>query len=277
MSTKNLIHLKNTAVFIILLLLSIKSYSQELFVYTEPASNMATNNVGVRIMASAMYRKSNSDINFHLMPELMYGVSDKIMVHTAAFVSNRNSSLVGEGGSVYAKYKFLNNDEVQKHFRMATYGRYSFNNADIHQEEINLVGHNSGYEAGLVATQLLHKVAISSSVGYSQAQNNGGKYEFPSNQPNTVSNYTLSFGKLMLPKKYKDYGQTNLNLMCEFLGQTLLQNGKSYFDIAPSVQLIIDSKMRIDVGYRHELYSSMQRSAPNGFLVRFEYNFFNVF
>lgn len=277
MTTKNLIHLKNTVGFIILLLLSIKSYSQELFVYTEPASNMATNNVGVRIMASAMNRKSNSDINFHLMPELMYGVSDKIMVHTAAFVSNRNGSLVGEGGSVYAKYKFLNNDEVQKHFRMATYGRYSFNNADIHQEEINLVGHNSGYEAGLVATQLLHKFAISSSVGYLRAQNNGGKYEFPSNQPNTVSNYTLSFGKLMLPKKYKDYGQSNLNLMCEFLGQTLLQNGKSYFDIAPSVQLIIDSKMRIDVGYRHELYSSMQRSAPNGFLVRFEYNFFNVF
>ena len=277
MTTKNLIHLKNTVGFIILLLLSIKSYSQELFVYTEPASNMATNNVGVRIMASAMNRKSNNDINFHLMPELMYGVSDKIMVHTAAFVSNRNGSLVGEGGSVYAKYKFLNNDEVQKHFRMATYGRYSFNNADIHQEEINLVGHNSGYEAGLVATQLLHKFAISSSVGYLRAQNNGGKYEFPSNQPNTVSNYTLSFGKLMLPKKYKDYGQSNLNLMCEFLGQTLLQNGKSYFDIAPSVQLIIDSKMRIDVGYRHELYSSMQRSAPNGFLVRFEYNFFNVF
>ena len=211
------------------------------------------------------------------MPELMYGINNKFMIHATSFLSNRNRSLVSEGGSLYFKYKFFNNDDVQRHFRVATYGRYSFNNSDIHQEEINLLGHNSGYEAGIVATQLLHKVAISSSISYAKAFDNTAINKFPNNQPSAATNYTLSFGKLMLPKKYKDYAQTNLNIMCEFLGQILTPNGKSFLDIAPSAQLIINSKMRIDIGYRKELYSNMIRTAPNGFLLRLEYNFFNAF
>ena len=93
----------------------------------------------------------------------MYGLSNKVMLHATGFISTRNQGFIAEGGSVYAKYKFLNFDEVQEHFRVATFGRYSFNSSDVHQEEINLLGHNSGYEVGFVATQLLHKLAISAS------------------------------------------------------------------------------------------------------------------
>jgi hypothetical protein len=38
----------------------------------------------------------------------------------------------------------------------------------------------------------------------------------------------LSFGKLMYPKKYTSFKQTNINLMVEFVGQTINENGKSY-------------------------------------------------
>ncbi len=269
--------MKKLIIFLIVLVVFSEAYTQELFLFAEPASNMATNNLGIRLAASAMNKKDVSGINFHLMPELMYGINNKFMLHTTAFLSNRSSSLITEGGSIYLKYKFLNKDEVQRHFRMAAYGRYSFNNSDIHQEEINLYGHNTGYEAGIVATQLLHKVAISSSVSYSKAFDNSSNNKFPSTQSNDATNYTISIGKLMLPKKYKDYAQPNLNLMCEFLGQILTPNGKSFLDIAPSAQLIIKSKMRVDIGYRQELYSNMLRTAPNGFLLRLEYNFFNTF
>lgn len=61
--------------------------------------------------------------------------------------------------------------------------------------------------------------------------------------------------------------------MVEFVGQTLHNNGKSYFDIVPSIQFIIFSQARIDVAYRQELYSSMLRSAPNGFYLNLEYTF----
>lgn len=269
--------MRSTIFLFLLLSCSLISKAQELFVFTEPASNMAKGNLGIRFMNSVMKETFGKGYNTHLMPELMYGINNKWMVHASTFVSNRNNSLVTEGGSFYVKHKFLNIDDVQKHFRMAAFGRYSFNNADIHQEEINLIGHNSGYELGINATQLLHKLAISGGLSYIQAFNNGTKYEFPNNQSDKVMYYTLSFGKLTLPKKYKDYKQTNMNLMCEFLGQSLVNNGKTYLDIAPSIQFIFLSKIRLDVAYRQQLYANMLRTAPNGLVVRFEYNFFNVY
>jgi len=40
------------------------------------------------------------------------------------------------------------------------FGRYSFNNADIHQEEIETIGHNTGFEVGIVAAQLVKKLPL---------------------------------------------------------------------------------------------------------------------
>jgi hypothetical protein len=255
------------------------SNAQELFVFTEPASNMPANVLGGRMMTSFMKQKDGDGTNFHMMPEIMYGVSSKFMLHSQAFISNRGNDLVTEGGSIYGQYKFLNNDDVNSHFRMAAYGRASLNNADIHQEELETMGHNTGFEIGVIGTQLLHKVALSSSVSFERVYNNRsyGEYVFPANQSNSAINYTFSAGKLMLPKKYIGYDQTNFNLMLEFLGQRLNDNGKSYLDIAPSMQFIIFSRARLDIGYRHQLYSDMYRSAPNGFVFKFEYNFYNVF
>jgi hypothetical protein len=47
-------------------------------------------------------------------------------------------------------------------------------------------------------------------------------------------------------------------------------------DIAPSVQMIFNSQARVDIGYRKQLSTTLLRSAPNGFFVRLEYNFFNA-
>lgn len=264
-------------VFILLYSMFFCVKAQELFVFTEPASNMAKGNLGIRLMESTLKETIGDGFYTHVMPELMYGVSKNIMVHSTAFFSKKRSGFVAEGGSLYAKYKFLNIDDVKQHFRMSTFARYSFNNAKIHQEEINLIGYNTGYELGINATQLLHKFALSGGLSFIQALNNGKTYQLPKNQSANALYYTLSLGKLMLPKKYTDYKQTNVNLMCELLGQSLIPNGKYYLDIAPSIQFILMSKMRIDLAYRQQLYSSMNRTAPNGFFIRLEYNFYNVY
>jgi hypothetical protein len=159
---------------------------------------------------------------------------------------------------------------------MAAYGRASLNNSDIHQEEIETNGHNSGYEAGLIATQLLHKVALSASASYEHAMDNSEVNKFPANQSNDAMNYTFSIGKLMLPKEYKSYKQVNLNLMAEFIAQRLNVSGKYFVDIAPSIQFIFNSQTRVDLGYRKELKSNMVRTAPSGFMLRFEHLLFNV-
>jgi hypothetical protein len=267
--------MKHFVVFI-LLSFSLKSNAQELFVMTEPASNMPAGAIGLRAMNSFMYEKDGT-LNYHIMPEIMWGASQKWMFHLQSFHSNRSTEgLKIEGGSVYAKYRFYSNDDIHKHFRMAAYGRYSINNADIHQEEIETMGHNTGYEGGVVATKLVNKVAVSSSLSFEKALNNLANNKFPIVQSNNATNYTLSVGILMYPKKYTSLKQTNINLMCEFLGQTLNSNGKSYLDVVPSLQFIIRSQARIDLAYRKELYSAMNRTAANGFMVKFEYSFFNV-
>ncbi len=261
---------------IITLFIHLQTNGQELFVMTEPASNMPAGSIGIRAMNSFMFDKSNK-LNYHLMPEIMWGINQKWMVHLQSFQSNRTTSGLNlEGGSFYAKYRFYSSDDLHKHFRLATYGRISLNRADIHQEEIETMGHNSGGELGIIATQLVNKLAISGSVSYEKAVDNTSINKFPETQSNNATNYTLSFGRLMYPRVYKDLKQPNVNLMVEFLGQTLNQNGKSNLDIVPSIQFIIRSRARIDLAYRKELYSNMLRTAPNGFLIKFEYTFFNV-
>lgn len=264
----------------LLLTASLTTNAQELFVFTEPASNMAAGTVGLRAGNWFMKETHGGKINYHLAPEVMVGISKKLMAHGDVFFSNKDGGFAAEGGSVYAKYRFFSLDEVQQHFRIAAYSRYSFNKAEIHQEEINLYGHNSGWEGGVVATKLMHKVALSSSLSYLHAQNNG-RNKFPADinaiQNRRAVNYTFSAGRLMYPEEYTDYNQTNVNLMVEVLGQYNPGLKKQYLDIAPSVQFIINSRSRIDLAYRYQLVSSLTRTAPEGVFIRFEHNFFNVF
>jgi hypothetical protein len=254
-----------------------RAHGQELFVYTEPASNMPAKSLGIRMNNWLMQEQYSSAINYHLIPELMWGVNKNLMLHAEGFVSNRNKGLAIEGGAFYAKYRFLSKDKVYRHFRMAAFTRLAFNNSDIHQEEIETNGHNSGFEGGIIATQLLHKQAISATVSYEHATNNAGGNELPPLQANKAINYTLSTGRLLLPKNYTNYNQMNLNVMVECLGQYLPENGKSFMDATASVQFIFNSQTRVDIGYKRELYSNMIRTAPNGFLIRIEHLLFNAF
>lgn len=265
-----------------LLLLTVLSFqvkAQELFVVTEPASNVPAGSIGFKLGESLMKEQFKAGYNYHMMPEITWGINKNLMLRASGFISNRNSEstqLKTEGGSLYSKYRFLSTDNLHSHFRMSAFFRYSFNNADIHQEEIETMGHNSGFEGGFVATQLIKKVAISSSISVEKALDNKPDYPFPNSQSNIAFNYTLSFGKLMYPRQYSDFKQTNINLMIEFIGQTLNENQKSFLDVVPSIQFIVNSQARIDLAYKQELYSSMLRSAPNGFYLNLQYTFFSL-
>ncbi|HMC99540.1 MAG TPA: hypothetical protein VKH37_05275 [Ferruginibacter sp.] len=256
-----------------------KASAQELFVFTEPASNMATGTLGIRMNNSFMYGSSSFDASYQFAPELMLGVNKKLMLHVEGFFNNSNNnrfSYVGIAG--YAKYRFYSVDDVHSHFRMAAFGRISSSNSPIMQEAIDLNGSNTGYEAGLVATKLLNKFAYSASASFLYAMDNrgGNKFVFGYSHRNAFA-YSASIGKLLLPKVYTSYKQTNLNAMLEFLGQANSASGRGYLDIAPSFQLIINSVARIDVGQRIKIGGNLQRTAANTGFLRLEYNFFNLF
>ncbi|WP_204336560.1 hypothetical protein, partial [Proteus mirabilis] len=64
----------------------------------------------------------------------------------------------------YAKYRFLSHDAIKKHFRMAAFGEVSHSVNKPTYEELSIEGDQSGIRYGLIATQLLHKLALSATV-----------------------------------------------------------------------------------------------------------------
>ena len=258
-------------------IVSSQGNAQELFVYSEPASNMPAHSIGIRASNWFMGGQNDKSPDYHFIPELMWGAGKNLMLHAEGFFGNSHQRLEAEGIGFYGKYRLYTHDEVYKHFRLAVFGRVTTNNSPVVREEIELNGFNSGYQLGLIATQLLHKQAFSTSLYFTQALNNGNGNKYPSVQPDQAINASLSAGRLLFPKNYTGYDQTNVNIMAELLGQHLVGSGKSYLDIAPSVQFIFNSQLRVDVGYRKELYSNMSRVTANGLMVRIEYLLFNTF
>lgn len=265
------------------LLLSLYAGAQELYVSTEPASNMPANSLGIR-MTSRFFKMEHERITgMRFEPELMWGVSKRLMVHLAAYASNQmQPSIEPEGGSIYAKYRFFSKDDLHSHFRMAAYVKGALINNPYypesnHNADMDLDGGTSGIATGVIATQLIHKLAVSGSLGYNRYMNNT-KDKLPDNMSANAVNYSLSAGYLLLPRTYRSFEQTNLNLYVELLGKsnTDAVSRNHYVDIAPAIQFIFNSVTRLDLSYRTQLFGNMPRNVFNTFMIRFEHNIFNV-
>lgn len=249
--------------------------AQELFVNTEPASNMATGAIGFRLTNTLLPLPGKTA--FRASPEIMFGVSRHIMLHLNVYGSNAyQAPFKFEGISVYGKLRVLALDQAQAHFRIALYGRASLIYNPVNFQEINLQGENSGALGGIVLTQLIHKLALSASADLTYARNNVG-HAFPPGMHHDQIGYTLSAGYLLLPRSYTDYKQTNVNLYVELLGKNGLEGKGNFIDIAPAIQFIINSKSRIDVSYQRQLAGNMTRLSTQSYLLRLEYNIFNAF
>lgn len=264
-------------------------HAQELFVFTEPASNMAARSFGLRL--DNTFYQMNPGYAYRLAPELMWGAGRKWMIHASAYASDMfGSNFHMEGGSLYAKYRFFASDAVHRHFRMAAFAKgawvsnpdsLSWDGVTRHSDEIDLGGTNSGFQGGVVATQLVHKLALSGSLSYLHRWDPTG--ESHSTKPayggasEQAMDYTVSAGLLLLPRHYRDYRQLNVNLMCELLGSAALDKTSGYLDLAPGLQFIVNSIARIDLGYRAQVAGHMERYAANAFFLRLEYNFLNAY
>ncbi|MFI5451525.1 hypothetical protein ACHMWN_05150 [Pedobacter sp. UC225_61] len=249
-------------------------HAQELYVFTEPASNMPSKSIGIRLANEGFF---SPDFRSRSVGEVMIGLNKNLMFHAQGFLSDMDGKYRLEGGSFYAKYRFLSSDEAQSHFRGAAYGRISTSKRPTYTEDINFEGDNSGWQGGLIFTQLIHKLALSATIGYSQAFENKSKQLIGMPQPDKMLNYSLSSGYLVLPFVYKNYNQPNFNVYLEVLGKTNPDNGNSYLDLAPAVQLILNSRTRIDLGYRFQAVGNLQnRYLKNMYLAKVEFNFFNI-
>jgi hypothetical protein len=213
------------------------------------------------------------------MPEIMFGLGRKMMLHVSSTFANMHTNdFRFESVSMYAKYRFLSNDEVHKHFRMAVFADASYTRSPFHYDEITLMGDKTGVEAGLIATQLVNKLAVSATVSHTQLLDKSrfNKVLYIPERNYSSVNYALSAGYLLLPIRYTDFKQTNLNLYVELLGQQTVDRRTHYIDMAPAVQFIFNSISKLNIGYRFQLSGNMDRMTNNSVLVSYEYTFLNA-
>src|SRR4030095_2324549 len=128
----------NNKVKIFLLLLSVVlasiTYSQELFPFTEPASNMPAKSMSLKMSAMLGKGVHGNGLEQRYSPEVMFGISKKWMLHAGLTLSNMYEIFYYyESARIYATYRFLSKDDVHKHFRMAAFATaaYSRNQLQI--------------------------------------------------------------------------------------------------------------------------------------------------
>ncbi|MBL7745781.1 MAG: hypothetical protein JNM19_00015 [Chitinophagaceae bacterium] len=259
-----------------------RTAAQELYVYAEPASNIPARALSVKltehfVVSDNIYQRFSN----RLMPQVMYGINKKLMIGTSVTFSNMHTTdYKYESARLYAKYRFLSNDGLHKHFRMAFFADASTTQAPFHYDEITLMGDKSGIEAGVIATQLWHKLALSTTISHSQvldqSRKNKGVIYIPTRAYQAM-NYSLSAGYLLFPREYKDYKQVNLNLYLEVMAQQTLDKKANYLDLAPAFQLIFNSNTKLNIGYRFQAAGNMQRMSSNSWQVSLERTFLNAF
>ncbi|RYY98406.1 MAG: hypothetical protein EOO11_08125, partial [Chitinophagaceae bacterium] len=139
-----------------------RAAAQELYPYTEPASNMPARSVSAKLTAMYMNSVHGGPLRQRYTPEVMLGLNKKWMVHGALIFSDMHGDdFIWEGARVYAKYRFLSIDDVHRHFRMAAFGAAAWSRNHPDHNDINLMGDGSGVQGGLIATQLVNRWAFS--------------------------------------------------------------------------------------------------------------------
>ena len=261
-----------------LFLNSINSKAQELYVFTEPASNMPARSLGIYGSDKFLKDQHNDKTTHRSSVSIAYGINKHFMTRVSTSFSNMYlTKYRWESIRAYAKYRFLSFDEVHKHLRAAVFSKLAYSRNVWVYDEVDLDGDQSGWQGGLVVTQLLHKLAISASGSYNHVLY-FEKDKLLRPPVRNVFDYTLSAGYLLFPVEYKSYKQTNLNIYCELLGQKALDNNKYAVDIAPALQLIFNSTTKINLGARFELKSNMHRMADpyRSFLVSIDHTILNI-
>lgn len=264
----------------IALLISFQGWGQELFVSTEAASNIPSRSVNIKMTGhfspkNRIYDRGAQRYN----GKIQLGVSRKLMLQFGGTLSNMYTAGVqSESYFGYAKYRFLSVDELHRHFRMAAFVSGSKSNAPFHYNESNLFGEKSGFEAGVISTQLWNRFALSGTFSHLQVLDasrfNDAVY-IPKRSFSFI-NYSLASGYLVLPKQYSSYKQVNVNIYVEVLGQQALNQSKYFIDLAPAVQAIFFSNMKLNIGYRIQVSGNMERMTRNSWTIGVERSFLNV-
>ena len=277
-------------IFLVLFLSFISSLSsaQELYINAEPASLIPKGTKVVRLNHHSIFLDGNNIMGgignaIIMSPSISYGLSKKMMVSGSFQFSNKPyeqdmmPNFGFSGFKLSSKQRILTTDKQKYHTRLSSFIKYSYHDNKFMKDNLDIEIQDTGFEFGIIGTQLINKLAISVTSAVTRISNidekytNGSTVKWQSINLNTIQN-SISAGYLLFPRKYKSYKQTNFNLYLEYLTSTILT--KDYPDrynkfsstLAPGIQFIIMSRSRLDFSYKIR-----SGTMPDEFLVKLTY------
>ena len=277
-------------IFLVLFLSFISSLSsaQELYINAEPASLIPKGTKVVRLNHHSIFLDGTNIMGgignaIIMSPSISYGLSKKIMVSGSFQFSNKPyeqdmmPNFGFSGFKLSSKQRILTTDKQKYHTRLSSFIKYSYHDNKFMKDNLDIEIQDTGFEFGIIGTQLINKLAISVTSAVTRISNidekytNGSTVKWQSINLNTIQN-SISAGYLLFPRKYKSYKQTNFNLYLEYLTSTILT--KDYPDrynkfsstLAPGIQFIIMSRSRLDFSYKIR-----SGTMPDEFLLKLTY------
>ena len=279
-------HLFLLVIIAIILAIHPSVSAQELYVSADPASNVPARSLSLKLGTKLMNEKTLVGDRFLMsrqMADASIGLNKKWMIRPGLSFSDMftNRVMKWESVSLYSKFRFYSSDAVHRHFRAAAFIKGVLSSNNLKFEELNGDGDQSVVQGGIILTQLINKLAISSTLSLTEVLDEERflKYDGPRNFGYRSFNYSFSSGYLLFPRKYTSYKQTNFNLYLELLGSSGIDRKFYFVDLAPAVQLIVNSNTKINLGYRFQLKGNafrMAGAAPS-LSLSFERTFFNTF
>ena len=277
-------------IFLVLFLSFIPSLSsaQELYINTEPASLIPKGTKVVRLNHNSIFLNGTNIMGgignaIIMSPSISYGLSKKIMVSGSFQFSNKpyEQDMIPNFGfsgfKLYSKQRILTTDKQKYHTRLSSFIKYSYHDNKFMKDNLDIELQDTGFEFGIIGTQLINKLAISVTSAVTRISNIDEKYTSGSTVKwqkinlNTIQN-SISAGYLLFPRKYKSYKQTNFNLYLEYLTNTILTRNfpdryhKFSSTLAPGIQFILLSRSRLDFSYKIR-----KGDMPEEFLVKLTY------
>ena len=277
-------------IFFILFLL-IHTYiisAQELYINSEPASLIPKGTKVVRLTNSNIFLDGSNIMGsisnaFIVTPSLSYGLSKKIMVSGSFQFANKPyeqdmmPNFGFNGFKLYSKQRILTTDKDKYHTRLSSFIKYSYHENKFMKDNLDLELQDTGFELGLIGTQLIKKLAISITSGFTRISNIDEKFtqgttiKWQKTNVNTFKN-SISAGYLLFPRKYKSYRQTNFNIYLEYITNTIITKdfpsryNKFSSTLAPGIQFILLSRSRLDFSYKLR-----NGEMPEEFLIKLTY------
>jgi len=255
--------------------------AQELFIFSEPASTMPKKAIMFRM--NSRHYSDPSGYYYKLNPELGYGLAKNLMGHIEGYYSNwalKSGTMDGVGMNF--KYRFFSEDDLHKHKRLAVTGKVIYSFQPLSMQYMLEEGNTSLVSAGLIYTQLIHKLAISGKINYIKPFN-GGYIPDDYLANGELLQWQISSGLLTFPMEYRSYKQVNVNVYAEYLGQqnlglqTKADLPASYainHDLGLGLQFIFSSRFTTELAYRVNLGGSLNRMTNSMYYFNVEYMLF---